>query len=86
MRLVLVCIDGPADTVKIVSYLGLNAPDAKIVSKYITEAGDLTGDDPELADALAIASSLRRAAPSPLEQRLPFGVVRALLEAPARER
>ncbi len=29
--------------------------------------------------------AVRRAAPSPLEQRLPFGVVRALLEAPARE-
>lgn len=29
--------------------------------------------------------TVRRATPGPLEQRLPFGVVRALLEAPARE-
>ena len=28
---------------------------------------------------------VRRAAPGPLEQHLPFGVVRALLEAPVRE-
>jgi glutathione-regulated potassium-efflux system protein KefB len=29
--LVLVCIDGPSDTVKIVNYLGANAPDAKVI-------------------------------------------------------
>src|SRR5262245_35340850 len=29
--------------------------------------------------------AVRRAAPSPPEQRLPFGVMRALLETPARE-
>jgi DNA-binding CsgD family transcriptional regulator len=41
----------------------------------------------EAGAALAGAAgwTVRRAAPSPLEQRLPFGVVRALLEAPARD-
>src|SRR5690349_2442434 len=41
----------------------------------------------DVAAALADEAGwlVRRAAPGPLEQHLPFGVVRALLEAPVRE-
>src|SRR5215207_6104665 len=41
----------------------------------------------EHAASLAIAAGclVRRAAPGPLERRFPFGVVRALLEAPLRD-
>jgi len=55
----------------------------------VIEAAAGLGKTALLEQAAALAGAdgwtVRRAAPSPLEQRLPFGVVRALLEAPARE-
>lgn len=55
----------------------------------VIEAAAGLGKTALLEQAAALAGAdgwtVRRATPSPLEQRLPFGVVRALLEAPARE-
>ncbi|MDA0179581.1 AAA family ATPase, partial [Solirubrobacter phytolaccae] len=55
----------------------------------VIEAAAGLGKTALLEQGAALAGAdgwtVRRAAPSPLEQRLPFGVVRALLEAPARE-